>query len=164
MSSQVLSFTWFFTQPSNNFSQNWRAAWNRGRVGQHCHTAWNGLTLLLPRHILKHTQSVSFWLWCRWKHLWVVSFKRCYINPCMSEWMKKWTCRSKVIYRPSVQEVQTPERKHTIQYRAYVDWLNRPRLKGWSWSGNVASCLIAKMHSVKNTCLWRIIGLPQYLA
>jgi len=29
MSIQVLSFTWFFTQISNKFSQHWRAAWNQ---------------------------------------------------------------------------------------------------------------------------------------
>ena len=37
MSSQILSFTWYFTQNiiSNNFSRHWRAAWNQSRVGQH---------------------------------------------------------------------------------------------------------------------------------
>ena len=29
MPSQVLSFTWFFTQISNKFRQYWRAAWNQ---------------------------------------------------------------------------------------------------------------------------------------
>ena len=60
------------------------------------------------------------------------------------------TCRGKNRYKPSVH------------FSWYIDWLNYLYLNGWCWSGNVASYLYSKMHSVKDSYKWKFTA--QYLA